>query len=48
MREAADNERKAPNILRGHYTGKGKLRIISLYTQLSSLKKIEMKAWRTT
>ena len=39
MREAADNGRKARNILRGHYTEKGKSRAISLYIQLTSLKK---------
>ena len=39
MREVADNERKAPNILCRHYAGKGKPRVISLYTQLTPLKK---------
>ena len=39
MREAADNGRKVFNILRGHFEGKGKQRVISLYTQLTSLKK---------
>ena len=39
MREAADNGRKTLNILCGHYAGKGKPRVISLYTQLTSLKK---------
>ena len=39
MREVADNGRKALNILRWHYTGKGKSKIISLGTQLTSLEK---------
>ena len=41
MRKTADNERKAFDILREHYTGKGKPRIIFLYTQLISIKKDE-------
>ncbi|TWW67383.1 hypothetical protein D4764_02G0004240 [Takifugu flavidus] len=40
MREAADNGRKALKILRDHYAGKGKPRIISLYTELTSLQKV--------
>ncbi|TWW61432.1 hypothetical protein D4764_04G0000780 [Takifugu flavidus] len=39
MREAADNGRKALKILRDHYAGKGKPRIISLYTEPTSLQK---------
>ena len=39
MREASDNGREPLRILRDHYTGKGKPRIISLYTNLTSLKK---------
>ena len=39
MREASDNGREALRILHDHYAGKGKPRIISLYTQLTSLKK---------
>ncbi|TWW54261.1 hypothetical protein D4764_0182720 [Takifugu flavidus] len=39
MREAADNRRKALKILRDHYAGKGKPRIISLYTEPTSLQK---------
>ena len=39
MRGASDNEREALRILRDHYAGKGKPAIISLYTQLMSLKK---------
>lgn len=37
MRDAADNGRKALKILRDHYAGKGKPRVISLYTELTSL-----------
>ena len=37
IREALDNGRKALQILREHYAGRGKPRIISLYTQLTSL-----------
>ncbi|KAJ8354223.1 hypothetical protein SKAU_G00217900 [Synaphobranchus kaupii] len=39
MREAADDGRKALQILRGHYAGKGKPRVINLYTELTSLQK---------
>lgn len=39
MREATDNGRKALKILREHYAGKGKPRVISLYTELTSLQK---------
>ena len=39
MREAADNGRKALKILHGHYAGKEKPRVISMNTQLTSLKK---------
>ena len=39
MREASDNGRETLWILLDHYAGKGKPRIISLYTQLMSLKK---------
>ena len=37
MREAAGDGRKALKILRGHYAGKGKPRIVSLYCELASL-----------
>ena len=37
MRDAADDGRKALKILRDHYAGKGKPRVISLYTELTSL-----------
>ncbi|KAI2647409.1 Copia protein [Labeo rohita] len=39
MRDAADNGRKALQILRDHYAGKGKPCVISLYTELTSLQK---------
>ena len=39
MRDAADDGRKALKILRDHYAGKGKPRVISLYTELTSLQK---------
>ena len=39
MREAADNGRKALIILHGHNAGKRKPRVISLYTQITPLKK---------
>ena len=41
MREASENGREALRILRDHYAGKGKPRIISLYTELTSLRKEE-------
>ena len=39
MRDAMDNGKKALEILRQHYAGSGKPRIISLYTELTSLTK---------
>ena len=39
MRDARDDGRKAFSILREHYAGSGKPRVIALYTQLTSLKK---------
>ena len=39
MREASDNGREALRILRDHYAGKGKPIVISLYTELTSLRK---------
>ena len=39
MREAPDDGRAALKILRNYYAGKGKPRIISLYTELTSLQK---------
>ena len=38
MRDAKDDGRKAIEILREHYAGKGKPRVIALYTELTSLK----------
>ena len=43
MREASDNGREALGILCDHYAGKGKPRIISLYTELTSLRKEQNK-----
>ena len=40
IREAKDDGRKAIGILREHYLSKGKPRIISLYTELTSLMKL--------
>ena len=39
MRDAPNDGRKALKILRGYYAGKGKPRIINLYTTLTSLQK---------
>ena len=39
MREVSDNRREALRVLRDHYEGKGKPRIISLYTELTSRRK---------
>ncbi|KAG1933834.1 hypothetical protein F2P79_020360 [Pimephales promelas] len=39
MRDAADDGRKALKILREHYAGTGKPRVINLYTELTSLQK---------
>lgn len=39
MRKAADDGRAALEILCGYYAGKGKPRVISLYTELTSLQK---------
>jgi len=36
MRDAIDHRRKALQILRAHYDGTGKPRVISLYTELTS------------
>ena len=41
MRDAREDGRKALKILRAHYAGTGKPRIISLYTELTSLVKSE-------
>ncbi|XP_043992818.1 uncharacterized protein LOC122842741 [Gambusia affinis] len=39
MHDAADDGRAALGILRAHYAGKGKPRVINLYTELTSLQK---------
>ena len=44
IREATDGRRKALKILREHYGGKGKPRVISLYTELTSLQKAAKKS----
>ncbi|KAM9791032.1 uncharacterized protein LOC133165345 [Syngnathus typhle] len=44
MRDAADDGRGALQILRNYYQGKGKPRIISLYTELTSLQKSESES----
>lgn len=41
MRDAPDDGRKALQILRQHFAGTGKPRVISLYTELTSLLKAE-------
>ena len=41
MRDAQDDGRKALKILRAHYAGNCKPRVISLYTELTSLVKSE-------
>lgn len=40
MRDPADDGRKALQILRSYYAGKGKPRIISLYAKLTSFQKM--------
>lgn len=46
MRDAQDDRRKALKILRAHYAGTGKPRLISLYTELMSLVKLAHKTVR--
>ena len=41
IRDARDDGRKALEILRQHYQGKGKPRVITSYTELTPLKKRE-------
>ena len=41
IREAKDDGPKALEVLRQHYQGKGKPRVISLYTELTTLKKTD-------
>jgi len=44
MRDAVDDGRKALQILRDRYAGKGKPRIITLYTELTSLQKMSSES----
>ena len=46
IRDAQDNERKALTILREHYLSKGKMKVISLYTELTSLRRLESVYYR--
>ena len=41
IREAKDDGPKALEVLRQHYQGKGKPRVISLYTELTTVKKTD-------
>jgi hypothetical protein len=43
MRDAMDNGQQALKILREHYAGTGKPRVISLYTELTSLRKSSLE-----
>ena len=44
IRDAQDNRRKALTILREHYLLKGKPKVISLYTELTSLRRLESES----
>jgi len=44
MRDAVDDGRKALEILREHYAGRGKPRIVTLYAELTSLKKLRSES----
>ena len=44
IREAKDDGPKSLEVLRQHYQGKGKPRVISLYTELTTLKKTESES----
>ena len=44
IRNAQENGRKALTILREHYLSKGKLKVISLYTELTSLRRLESES----
>ena len=44
MRDTRDNGRKALTILREHYLSKGKLKVISLYIELTSLRRLESES----
>ena len=44
IKDGRDNERKALTILREHYLSKGKLKVISHYTELTSLRRWESES----
>ena len=44
IREARDDGRRALQVLRQHYQGKGKPRVIALYTELTTLRKADNEA----
>ena len=44
IRDAQDNGRKALTILREHYLSKGKAKDISLYTELTFLRRLESES----
>ena len=44
IRDARDNGRKALIILREHYLSKGKPKVISLYTELTSFRRLESQS----
>ena len=46
IRDAQNNERKALTLLREHYLSKGKPKVISLYTELTSLRRLESVYYR--
>ena len=46
IRDAQDHRRKALTILKEHYFSKGKLKVISLYTGLTSLRRLESAYYR--
>ena len=46
MRDVKDNGREALGILREHYLSKGTLKVISLYTELTSLRRLELVYYR--
>ena len=44
IRDAQNNGRKALTILREHYLSKGKAKVISLYTELTSLRRLKSES----
>ena len=44
IRDAWDNGRKALTIFREHYLSKGKPKVIFLYTELTSLRRLESES----